>query len=112
MLRLIVKFPNNDSNLIKMLHCCDDVYFIPLSNILLEMKRKLFYAAGLLLIACSFKACDLIGGNCQICQTVSYENGNPIAWGPEAEYCDNELITIKATPPTTTGGVTTQWECR
>ena len=75
------------------------------------MKRKLVYAAGLLLIACTFTSCEMLGDGCQICQTVSYENGNPIAWGTEAEYCDHELIAIKAITPTTTNGVTTQWEC-
>lgn len=53
----------------------------------------------------------MLGDGCQVCQTVSYENGNPIAWGTEAEYCDEELIAIKAMTPTTYNGVTTQWEC-
>ncbi len=75
------------------------------------MKRKIAYAAGVLLITCTFTACDLLGGSCQVCQTVSYENNNPISYGTEAEYCDNDLLTIKATPPSTINGVTTQWEC-
>jgi len=75
------------------------------------MKRKLYYIAGLFLITCSFTSCDILGDGCQTCQTVSYENGNPIAWGQEAEYCDQELLAIKAIPPTTYNGVTTQWEC-
>jgi hypothetical protein len=74
------------------------------------MKRKLIYIAGVLLVACSFTSCEM--GSCQTCQTVSYENGNPIAWGNEAEYCDDDLIAIKAIPPATVGGVTTRWECR
>jgi len=53
----------------------------------------------------------MLGGGCQTCQTVSYENNNPIAWGIPAEYCDNDLVTIKTTPPSTVNGVTTQWEC-
>jgi len=53
----------------------------------------------------------MLGGGCQTCQTVSYENGNPIDWGTPAEYCDDDLVTIKTTPPTTINGVTTQWEC-
>jgi hypothetical protein len=75
------------------------------------MKMKLFYIACLLLIACSFTSCDILGDGCQTCQTVSYANGNPIAWGAEAEYCDQELLAIKAIAPTTYNGVTTQWEC-
>ena len=84
---------------------------LPLPQILKKMKRKLAYFAGLLLVACTFTACDMVGGSCQTCQTVSYENGNPIAWGIPADYCDDELVAIKATPPSTTNGVTTQWEC-
>jgi hypothetical protein len=75
------------------------------------MKRKLLYFAGLILITCTFKACDLLGENCQICHLVSYENGNLISEENEAEYCNETLLAIKATPPATTGGVTTQWEC-
>jgi len=75
------------------------------------MKRKLLYIACLLVVTCSFTSCDLLGDGCQICQTVSYENGNPIAWGTEAEYCDQELLAIKAIAPTTYNGVTTRWEC-
>lgn len=75
------------------------------------MKRKLLYIAGLLLITCSFTACDLLGDGCQVCQTVSYENNNPIAWGTESEYCDEELLAIKAIAPTTQNGVTVRWEC-
>jgi hypothetical protein len=74
--------------------------------------RILLYATCLILIACSFTSCDILGDGCQVCQTVSYDNGNPIAWGTETEYCDQELLAIKALPATTSGGVTTQWECR
>ena len=93
-----------------MLHHRIVTIFLPLPQILIKMKRKLAYAAGLLLVACSFTACDMLG-SCQTCQTVSYENGNPTAWGSLAEYCDDDLYTIKTTPPTTVNGVTTQWEC-
>jgi len=94
-----------------MLHRGDMTIILPLPQILKKMKRKLAFAAGLLLVACTFTACDMLGGSCQTCQTVSYENGNPIAWGIPADYCDDELVAIKATPPSTTNGVTTQWEC-
>ncbi|MDX9771882.1 MAG: hypothetical protein RBT02_00485 [Bacteroidales bacterium] len=73
--------------------------------------RKLFYAACLILITFSFTSCDILGDGCQVCQTVSYDNDNPIAWGTEAEYCDQELLTIKSIPPSTVGGITTRWEC-
>lgn len=93
-----------------MLHCGDNTC-LTLHNNAKMMKRKLLYFAGLILITCTFKACDLLGGSCQRCQLVSYENGNAISWEAEAEYCDEDLLGIKAIPPTTTGGVTTQWEC-
>ena len=79
-----------------MLHRRVVTIFLPLPQILMKMKRKLAYAAGLLLVACTFTACDMLGGSCQTCQTVSYENGNPIAWGTPADYCDNDLVTIKS----------------
>ncbi len=81
------------------------------AEILLKMKRKLLYAAGFILMACSLHSCELLGGSCQTCQTVSYVNGYPTAYGTEAQYCDDELLAIKAIAPTTTGGVTTKWEC-
>ena len=76
------------------------------------MIMKLAYTAGLLVIICSFTACDMIGGNCQVCQLNTYEDEILIATVREAEYCDDELLAIKATPPVTSGGFTTKWECR
>ena len=78
----------------------------------MPVMRKLFYAISLCLITCLFNSCELLGDGCQICQTVSYENEHPIAWGTEAEYCGQDLIDIKSIAPTTNGGVTTYWECR
>ncbi len=74
--------------------------------------RKLFFIACLILIACSFNSCELLGDGCQVCQTVSYENDNPIAFGTESEYCGERLVAIKAIPASTVNGVTTKWECR
>ena len=94
-----------------MLHRGDVTIILPLPQILKKMKRKLAYAAGLLLVACTFTACDMLGGGCQTCQLVSYENDHLIDPGIPAEYCDDELLAIKATRPSTINGVTTQWEC-
>lgn len=74
--------------------------------------KKLLYAASLVIIACTFSSCEILGDGCQVCQTVSYENGNAIAWGTEAEYCGQDLLNIKAIAPSTVNGVTTYWECR
>ncbi|NLE34294.1 MAG: hypothetical protein GX622_04265 [Bacteroidales bacterium] len=73
--------------------------------------KKLLYTIILLIISWSFTSCELLDDGCQICQTVTYENDNPIAWGTEAEYCGQELLAIKAIPPSTAGGTTTRWEC-
>ena len=77
----------------------------------MKMKRKLAYAACLLLVAFTFKACDMLGSGCQTCQLVKYENNNLIDPGTPAEYCDNDLVIIKTTPPSTVNGVTSRWEC-
>jgi len=77
-----------------------------------RIKKKFAYAAGLLLVAGSFTACEMLGGSCQTCQLVSYDQaGDPFAWGTMAEYCDDDLVTVKTTPPTTTNGVTTKYVC-
>jgi hypothetical protein len=94
-----------------MLHTRVETIFLTLPQIPVKMKRKLVYIACLFLIACSFKSCSMLGDNCQVCRLVSYENGHVTDPGVEGEYCGDDLLTIKATPPVTTGGVTTQWEC-
>lgn len=75
------------------------------------MKRIFLYTAGFILMSCSLTGCEIFGSGCETCQTVSYENGQPIAYGNEAEYCDEDLLAIKAIAPTTVNGVTTKWEC-
>ena len=94
-----------------MLHRGGLTIILPLPQILMKMKRKLAYAASLLLVACTFTACEIIGDNCEICQIVSYENGNPFAYGPESDFCGDDLFKIKTKPPETSGSITTQWVC-
>ncbi len=76
------------------------------------MKRKLLYAAGVILIALSFNSCE--GLKCKVCSQNTYNasTGDLINAGSEAEYCDAELIKIEATPDATILGVTTKWVCR
>ncbi len=74
--------------------------------------KKMIYALFLLFVTCAFTSCEMFGDNCQVCQIVTYENGNPIKWESEAEYCGQQLITIKASAPVTINGITTRWECR
>lgn len=76
------------------------------------MKKKILFAAGLLCMLISFHSCEL--SNCQVCNQVKYDNqsGDVISEGTEAEYCDGELLAIKATPDVPIGNTTTKWECR
>jgi hypothetical protein len=77
------------------------------------MKRKLFYATGLVIIAFAFTSCDAIS-NCKICQQNTYNatSGALLTTGTETEYCDAALIRIEATPDATVLGVTSKWVCR
>jgi hypothetical protein len=77
------------------------------------MKRKLFYATGLILIAFAFTSCEAIK-NCKICQQNTYNatTGALLTEGSETEYCDASLLRIEATPDATALGVTSKWICR
>lgn len=79
----------------------------------IRMKRKLFYAAGLVLIALAFTSCEAIK-NCKICQQNTYNatSGALLTEGSETEYCDASLLRVEATPDVTVGGVTSKWVCR
>jgi hypothetical protein len=76
------------------------------------MKRKLLYAAGVILIAMSFNSCE--GLTCKVCSQNIYNtaSGDLVSAGTEAEYCDAELIKIENTPPVSLLGVTTKWVCK
>jgi hypothetical protein len=74
------------------------------------MKRKLLYAAGVLVIAMSMSTCTK---NCKTCQQNTYDANNTLLTsGSETEYCDASLIRIEATPDVTVLGTTTKWVCR
>jgi len=74
------------------------------------MKRKLLYAAGFLLVAFSFNACE--GLTCKVCSQNTYNSsGSLITEGTATEYCDADLVKIQATPDVTVLGVTTKWVC-
>ena len=77
------------------------------------MKRKILLSAGLVCMMISFHSCDKLG-SCQTCSQNIYDSssGSLITQGSDAEYCDAELVGIKATPPVTVGGKTTKWVCR
>jgi hypothetical protein len=75
------------------------------------MKRKLLFGALYLFIAWAFTSCESLS-DCGFCKNVTYENGTVINEGSETEYCGQDLITKKVTPPVTVGSVTTKVECR
>jgi hypothetical protein len=78
----------------------------------MHMKRKLLYAAGVIIIAFSFNSCE--GLTCKVCSQNTYNasSGDLITAGSDTEYCDAELVKIEATPPVTVLGVTTKWVCK
>jgi heterodisulfide reductase subunit B len=74
------------------------------------MKRKLLYAAGILVIAMSMSTCTK---NCKTCQRNTYDANNTLVSSESAtEYCDAALLRIEATPDATVLGSTTKWECK
>jgi hypothetical protein len=75
------------------------------------MKRKLLFGTLFLLMAWAFNSCEALS-DCGFCKNVTYENGSVINEGTESEYCGDDLIKKKATPPVTVGSLTTKVECR
>ncbi|NSW93157.1 MAG: hypothetical protein HPY62_00435 [Bacteroidales bacterium] len=75
------------------------------------MRRKAVYILSLLLMTCLINSCEVLG-NCKICRQVTYIDGKVDYEGPEAEYCDAELIAIEAKPDIINGNTRLSWECR
>jgi hypothetical protein len=73
------------------------------------MKKKIIYAAILILLAIGFTACEK---TCQYCKKVYYVGSTYDHEDGESQYCGLELITIQGTGPVTIGGYTVKWECR
>lgn len=74
------------------------------------MKRKAFFIISLVLISFAFTACDLLGGDCQVCRYKTDDGVSTTYYG-DAEYCGEDLVAMKATRSVTEGGVTTSVEC-
>ena len=76
------------------------------------MKRKVIYLISLVVIACTFTACDVISGDCQVCRYKNYDSHTgETTYTDEIEYCGTDLVAMKATKPVTVNGVTTSVEC-
>jgi hypothetical protein len=77
------------------------------------MKKKLLFAVSLIIIAWSVTACDALLKNCAYCKLVTRDGaGAIVSEESETEYCDVNLATIKAIPPTPVGPNTARYECR
>ncbi len=76
------------------------------------MKRKILFVISLVAISFSFTACDLLGGDCEVCRYASYDSSTgSTTYSDEVEYCGTDLVAMKATRPSTYGSVTTSVEC-
>jgi hypothetical protein len=75
------------------------------------MKKVLLFGASFLLVAWSFTSCEQLS-DCGYCKNVTYENGSVVNEGAETEYCGQDLIAEKNTPPVTVGSLTTKVVCR
>jgi hypothetical protein len=78
------------------------------------MKRKLIYAASVVIMALAFTACETLT-DCENCQLITYNSsGGVVDEGVSAEYCGAALITFKAANPDVYNPVTqntTKLEC-
>jgi hypothetical protein len=73
------------------------------------MKKKLIYAAFLILFVLAAPACSK---TCKTCQKITYDSsGSVVSQDNPAQYCGVELTGIEATPPVTIGGQTAKWVC-
>jgi hypothetical protein len=76
------------------------------------MKRKIAVGISFIILTLTFNSCEPLG-TCKICREVTYEvGGGVISEGPEAEYCDAELIAIEAKDDIIIGNKRYSWECR
>lgn len=76
------------------------------------MKKKVLYAAALILIACAATACEMFE-ECKFCRTVTTDTRtSEVTEGNEVEYCGAALIAIEAKGTTKIGDLETVYECR
>jgi hypothetical protein len=76
------------------------------------MNSKIKAGILFIFIALAFNSCEPLG-TCKICREVTYEvGGGVISEGPEAEYCDADLIAIEAKDDIIIGNKRYSWECR
>ncbi len=76
------------------------------------MKRTLIIAASFIFFTLSFTSCEMLG-SCKVCREITFQTGRGIIHeGPEAEYCDAELVAIETQDDVVIGDKRYYWECR
>ena len=74
------------------------------------MKKRVFYAVALILMAVSFDSCEK---DCKTCELVKYIDGVPDDRGPGIEYCGLELAAKEGLGTHSLGGnITARWDCK
>ncbi|MCK7532159.1 MAG: hypothetical protein MZV63_14590 [Marinilabiliales bacterium] len=77
------------------------------------MKRRVFYAVVLILMAVSFTACEELLEECKMCELVKYVNNVEDDRGDPIEYCGATLAAKEALGTYDIGiNVTAKWDCQ
>jgi len=77
------------------------------------MKKRVFYAVVLILMAFSFNACEELFEECKMCELVKYIDGVESDRGDAIEYCGATLVAKEALGLYSLGGnVTAEWDCQ
>jgi hypothetical protein len=77
-----------------------------------HMKRIIIIATSFILLTVAFTSCEVLG-TCKICREITFQtNRGIINEGPEAEYCDAELIAKETQDDLVIGDKRYYWECR
>ena len=76
------------------------------------MKRILAITTSFILLSIAFVSCEILG-SCKICCEITYQTGKGIInEGPEAQYCDADLVAIETQGDVVIGDKRYYWECR
>lgn len=77
------------------------------------MKRRVFYAVVLVLMAVSFNSCEELLEDCEMCELVKYINGVEDDRGTPIEYCGLVLEQKKLLGDIPLGtNIIGRWECQ
>ena len=88
---------------------CNERVFVSLNSNNHSMKKKIIYAAILILFVLAAPACSK---TCKTCKKVYYTNQTTYDHEDSAaQYCGTELIGIEAQGAVTIGSYTVKWQC-